>query len=309
MIATIAASVLALMAVLLMVAYLTLPRLVSERLPDEALQRLGLADFRGRVTAITPYRTTAGPFALGPDDCPALVIGSVEINYTPGGLRRKTIDRVRVSDVVVTATLGSDGLALAGLDLGALIGKKKDRASSAEPSLPSLEVKRVEIRSGLINLHQGVSTYKIPFDADLVPETSGLTPLDVRLQLFPRDQQVTLGARVDLDQRQTKITVDASTITLDAAADLIHRIPGWDATGTISFQGEAAVGWGPFAIAEAHAELNWHSGHLSVGSLCFVPGGDTPPAKLSAVSTGSGTWQITGAGLRLQDPVPVRCAS
>jgi hypothetical protein len=107
--------------------------------------------------------------AFGPADHPALAIGAITIDYTLGDLRRKKIDRVRIRDVVVNASLGPGGISFPGLDSGALAKNGTAAAApSVEPSaLAPITLGKLEIRSGLVNLTWRKTTYKIPFEADV----------------------------------------------------------------------------------------------------------------------------------------------
>ena len=112
----IASVVAALAACLAVAAYLSLPTLVTERLPVAQIQRLGFADFQGRVTRIGLHQAAAGPFLFGPAERPAISIQSVELDYSPGELRQKKIRRIRIRDVTVNVMAGPGGITMPGLD-------------------------------------------------------------------------------------------------------------------------------------------------------------------------------------------------
>ena len=90
-------TVAALTACLAVAVYLALPTLVTERLPVAQIQRLGFADFQGRVSRIGMHQAAAGPFLFGPAERPAISIQSVELDYSLGELRQKKIRRIRIS--------------------------------------------------------------------------------------------------------------------------------------------------------------------------------------------------------------------
>lgn len=292
---------------LLFAGYLYLPKMVTDRLPVTQIQRMGFSDFKGRISRIGLRRTTAGPFVFGYADRPALFIHSIEIDYTPGELRRKKIRCIRIRDVIVNATLGPGGIMFPGLDLSVLAenGNTNESPSAGPSLLTAIELDKLEIRSGMINLTRGASTYKIPFEVDLVPAGPGVAKLDVHLRLFPRDQRLAVFAQVDFEHQQGRVSLDGSFVALDRFADLIHLIPGLDATGRVTIHANAMLELIPFAITDTNVDLAWHSGRLAYASAIIEPRRGEAPAVLSAVSKNLKTWRIRGDGIQLQTPVPV----
>ena len=297
----------ALMACLLLAGYLALPKLVTDRLPVAQIQRLGFADFTGRVSRIGLRQTAAGPLVFGHPDQPALAIQSTEIDYTLGELRRKKIRSIRISDVTVNGTLGPDGFVMPGLNPGNLSEQESVAQSppGASSPLAGLLVERIEIRSGMVNLTWRDATRKIPFEADLTPVGRDMTNLDLQLRLFFRDQRLVLNAQIDVENRKARVSLDGSFIALDRFADLIHLIPGLDATGKVAVQAKAALTLTPLSISDANADLTWRSGRLAYASVAIEPEQDELPASLSVASADLEVWQIRANGMQLQTPAPV----
>jgi hypothetical protein len=141
---------------LLLAGYLYLPKLVTDRLPAAQIRSLGFVDFTGRISRIGLFQTEAGPFVFGHADQPALSIGSVAIDYTPGELRRKKIRRVHISDVTVNGAFGPEGFGLPGLNRATPVRKEAADTSGpdAMPPLADMAVEKIEIRSGMVNLNR-----------------------------------------------------------------------------------------------------------------------------------------------------------
>ena len=292
---------------LLLAGYLYLPKLVTDRLPVAQIQRLGFADFTGRISRIGLHQTAAGPFVFGHADQPALSIDSIVLDYSPGEVRQKKIRSLRISGLTVNATLGPDGMVFPGLDPGVWESNKlEDKApSEASSSLADLSVEKVEIRSGMVNLTWRHATQKIPFEADMRPNGRDMMDLDAHIRLFPRDQLLAVAAQVDVENRKVKVDLDAKAIDIDRFADLIHLLPGLDATGDMTVQTSAMVTLTPFAILDANVNLTWRNGRLAYESVNIEPGGDESTASLSAVAETLETWQVNAGGLRLQAPAPL----
>ncbi len=294
----------ALSACLLLAGYLYLPKLVTDRLPVTQIQRLGFADFTGRISRIGLFRMAAGPLVFGLAEHPALSIGSIEVDYTPGELRRKKIRLIRINDVVINSVLGPGGITFPGLDLSVLARDQKVDAppSGGSSPLAAVALDKLELRSGMLNLTRGASTYRIPFEADLMPTEPGAAKLASHVRLFPRDQLIALFAEVDVEHQKARVSLDGPAMALERFADLIHLIPGLDATGKVAVQANAMVTLAPFRIFGAKVDLTWRSGRLSFASTVIEPGPDDEPAILSAVSENLETWQIKAGGVRLQKP-------
>jgi hypothetical protein len=292
---------------LVLAGYLYLPTLVSRQLPVAQIRRLGFADFSGRVSKIGLYQTVAGPFVFGPADRPALAVGSLALDYSPKELRRKTIRRIRIRDVVVNAVLGPEGLSFPGLDSSAAAkNATAGHLSAGGPSpLTAITLKTLDIRNGFINLTWNDQTYKIPFDAELTTGGTEMTRLDARVRLFPRDQLLVVSARVDLNKLNGRIHVDGAAIDMDRFADLVHLVPGLNATGTVGVQAGARLALAPVALSDTAIDLTWISGGLTYGSVLVGPEQGGAPAVLAARTGALKTWQIEAAGFQLQAPAPV----
>ncbi len=302
-----AVSVVALLACLVLAGYLALPKLAGRYLPVEQIRQLGFADFSGRISRIGPYRTAAGPFVFGHAHQPAIVIRSVELDYSPNDLRRKKIGRIRIDDVTVNALVTPNGIALPGLEKGS-----PDEETLAEPSasggLPAglgETFGKIEVRSASIMLQWGQSTYRIPFEVDIAPEPSDPTKLAAEVRLFPGEQNVALNLRADLANGTGTLSLNGSAICLDRFADFFHRVPNLDLAGALSFDASARVQTQPFAISDASIDAAWHDGRLAIGNAMIMPGADNASATFSAVSANLADWRIDASGVQLQTPARV----
>ena len=293
--------------VLVIAGYFYLPRLVSARLPADRIERLGFAGFTGRVSRIGLYRTMAGPLVFGHADDPALAIGSVELDYTPGELRRRKIRYLRMRDVVINARVGAEGIAFPGFDPKALTGKGKPGPPAIGPSsgLAAFTLQNIEIRGGLVHLRHGASTTRIPFDADLTFTGPGIVGMDAHVKLLLRDQALSLTARVDGHGREGNLSLDAPAVILDRFADWIRLIPGLEASGTAGFNVHARMHWRPFGLTAVHAKLTWPAGWLTYGAIHLHAGEEGEPVVLRADSKAMHTWRISARGVRVDTPVPM----
>jgi hypothetical protein len=292
-----------LLACLGLVGYLMLPNLATRYLPVQRVRELGFTDFHGRITRIGPYQAAAGPFRLGDADRPAIFVQSVEMDYTPGSLAQKQIRRLRLADLTIHARLGPDGIDLPGLEWG----KPDNRGETTEPlvSGPGGRIGTIEIRSARVILAWRQETYRIPFDADILPQDGDPTQFAVRMDLFPGDQRLSLTSRVDLDAGRADVAVEGAAIHLDRFADLVHQFPRLDLTGTLDLRATAGFRMKPFAVSTAEFNAAWHRGKLSLGTLSLQPEVADTGAFVSAVSADGVAWQVDVGNVRLEEPLPV----
>ena len=297
----------ALAACLLAAGYLFLPKLVTNQLPTAAIQRLGIADFSGQISHVGWYRTLAGPFVFGHADRPALAIETVTLNYTPGGLRRKTIRRIRMSNVVINASLGPEGIAFPGVNLDALAQKVSASPSSPDPSfsIGAAVFRALEIRGGMINLTRDATTYRIPFEADVLPAKTGLAIVNAHVRLTPRDQPLELNVQVDMRARQGRVGLIASAIALGGFTDRVGGDAGVNATGRATVAATAVLKWAPFAISNANVDLIWRGGQLTYASTILEPAAENKSVFVSASSNDLRTWRVNAGGMLLQTPAPI----
>lgn len=300
-------SVVTLLACLVFAGYLALPKLAGRYLPVEKIRQLGFADFNGRISRIGLYGAVAGPFIFGHADRPAIVIRSVELNYSPGELRRKKIRRIRVDDLTVNALMTPHGIALPGMEKGRLGEKTPADSSASGELLPGIgeRVGKIQVRSARILLQWGQSVYRIPFEADIAPEPSDPTKLAAEVRLFPGEQKAVLKVQFDLANGIGALTLEGSAIHLDRFADLFHSVPNLDLTGTLRFNAAVQVQAQPLVFSDGSIDAAWQGGRLDVGNVSIVPGTDKNPATFSATSANLSDWQIDASNLQLRTPAPV----
>jgi hypothetical protein len=297
-----ALTAIALLACLGLVGYLLLPGLATRYLPAEQIRQMGFADFHGRITRIGPTRAAAGPFLFGHADRPAVSIQSVEIDYTPDRLIRQHIRCLRLADLTINALLQPDGLVFPGLEW--------DRSNRTEPAGNMTagmrgSIGKIEIRSARVLLKWRKEVYRIPFDADIHPRDGNLTKLTVRANLYPGDQRLSMTARLDLEAGRGDATMNGAAIHLDRFADLFHRIPKLDLTGSLDLGISAGFRMNPFGVSDVRSTGTWRHGRLELGALSVVTAATDTAALFSAISADGIKWQIEASGVGVEEPLPV----
>lgn len=296
----------AVLACLVLTVGLILPWLATQYLPVNAIKGMGVSDFQGRVSSIGWYRATAGPFVLGHAERPAVTIGSVAMDYTPGELYRKRIRCLQISDVSINGTVGAGGIRLPGVDPGrGDVETPTVRANPGSWTPPmGLAVDKIEIRNARAILEWRQVARRIPFDADLVPEGSDPARWKAQVRLYPGDQRLHLNVNLNLNERLAELRLDGHDVALDALAGLLRLAPDLDLSGKMALLAKATIGLAPFDLSNISIDLSWHEGRLSYGAAWLAPLSRSAAASFSAASQDLETWQIKAGGLRLQTLVP-----
>ena len=301
----------ALLVVVLAALWIYLPVLVSDRIPVDAIRRLGFDAFSGRVQAIGPTRTVAGPFVLGTKRRPALFIGSVTIDYTPGGLRRKKLRTIAIRDVVLNADLTPDGIVLPGLDLSSLTPVAPPRpedgaidAANVDSPLAGIKLEQLVLHGGQLNLSWEDVALHIPFSLVLTPTGADVRHFEGRLQVFIRDQPLSLKVTADLVRLSGRLQVDSPRLVLDAFDDLIGLFPGLSASGVVALKAKAFVELSPFSISDIQADVTWQGGRIQAGGVDLLAA-DASVARVSVVGETMDAITIQAGGFDLPLALPL----
>lgn len=286
-----------------------LPRLVPT--PEDV-------PFSGKISAIGPFQTVAGPLVWGPPDNPSFSIGTVRIDYTPASLVQKKIRRVTISDVVVTVCPTPGKMESPKIGSMPIFGKPDpDSPTTVFITTKPAAVIMMEtrIRNAVLIVEQDdASPFRIPFELDLVPDGPDLTRAITQLRVFPRDQALTLQARITFDgpgaERQyADIQIDGQDIALDAFSDLIRqRVPDLDISGRVTLSASARLNWFflPVTFSQLHANLTWRQGHLKYPNVAFSPDPETGSAMVTISSDNAERWQLEASGLQVNTALPLK---
>jgi len=158
-----------------------------------------IADFAFDFRELDLEGADIGPFYLGTSQNPALVIRSIQVDYSPGGLYQKKIKKVVASGVELYGEYKNGRWGLRDFDLEKLLNrldaKKKKEKISDDESLASFP-ERIEIHNGTLICMLNGKTYRIPFEIDIVPADGAVNTLNTTARLYPRGQALNISARM-----------------------------------------------------------------------------------------------------------------
>ena len=114
--------------------YLFLPHYLESRIIPQLVAETGIADFAFNVRHIGIYGTDLGALRIGPEQKPALLIRSAQIDYTPKELYQKKIERMTLSGIELYGEFKDGKFALRSIDLDEALTKLQSNRESMPES-------------------------------------------------------------------------------------------------------------------------------------------------------------------------------
>lgn len=157
---------------LLGLTFLFLPSLVEKTVVPALARRAGLSDFTFQVRSIRTTGADLSDLRWGQCRTTGFCADTVQLDYSPLGLYRKQIRRIRISGVRVGLALENGRLSLPGIDLSRLRTTLSNTPQSLENQgdmnpIPFIE--QIEIRGASLLLTVEDRAIWIPLEIDLTP--------------------------------------------------------------------------------------------------------------------------------------------
>ena len=300
-----------LFSVLLLVSLLTgiyfyLPHYLADEVIPKLAADAGIAKFDVRIRNIGLFDADLGPLRLGPADNPALVVQSVQVDYSPRSLYQKKIEKITFTGIELHTEISDGQLKLRGFEIEKLISgwQQRDKQPAALDETPPLfAVTRLEIRNSQVIIGYKKQFYSIPVEFDLLPHDAEFNRIKIAARLYPLGQKLTLAAEVTRLQNRAEVNVDFKNLNLGCLADVVARPADFTLSGEADLHGRADVSWAPFRLASVTASLTLHRMIISAAGLKFQNGISPQrreiPWQIDLTGTGGNQWQLTGGRLAM----------
>lgn len=231
--------------------YLYIPTYLASRIPGIA-RDAGIENLTADVRHVGFFGADIGPLTVGGGIQPAISLDSVKIHYTPRALLSKHIDSIVFSGLDVHGEYADGVFTIPGLDIEKM-GPQRPKGE-ADPgrkaSLPAISIGRIEFRHSVVIVKALGSRMRLPLTLQIVPEAGGDT-FALEMQLYPRDQLITVAATVHIDTKTIALSIRANNLRPDVFSDYLKKIPFPVVTGSLDIDGNAEIGFAPFHIREA----------------------------------------------------------
>jgi len=277
--------------------YLFLPHYLETRILPQLVAETGISDVAFKVRSIGLFGADLGEIRIGSQSNPALLIRSVQLDYSPGRLYRQKIDRVVLSGIEVHGQLEDGKFSLNGIDpqkvLSNLQARQKAQPVSGQTSPPVL-ANRLEIRNAALILKIKDRLYRVPFEIEITPDNSEYTLFDVAAWLYPRGQIIDSTGKFDLTRRRIRLKTEISALDLGRFSDIIRLAGDISASGKVNITTTTDLQFAPFQIFSLNAALEMQACQFKLNNFQFQT---LDSISLHTTLAGrydhAGNWQFT----------------
>jgi hypothetical protein len=249
-----------------------LPGFVESKIISILKKDVGISEFTLNLRKLDLAGADLGPLHLGSRQNPALIIRSIQVDYSARELYQKKIKNIVASGVEIYAEFKNGRLGLRGFDLAEFFtrleaARSKNKASG-DRSLPSFP-QRIEINSATLICEINEQTYRIPFEMVTVAQDQAAHILNALVHLYPRGQAIKISARIDLAQNRLAVHLAADRLNLLRFADIFEPVTGLRVAGLAEFAANADFILDPFSISSIRGRLKGSALNVSYKSLQF----------------------------------------
>lgn len=114
-------------------AYFYLPSYLETRIIPQLAADAGISEFNVKVRSIGLYSADLADLRIGSPKNPAIAVHSAQIDYSPQGLFRRTIDLITLNGIDLHGEIADGQFRLRGLDIEKLAAAQPPAASSGNP--------------------------------------------------------------------------------------------------------------------------------------------------------------------------------
>lgn len=296
-------------------AYFYLPFYLQSRIIPRLASDAGLSDLAVHVRNIGFFSADLGTLRLGPREQPALVIRSIQVDYSPRSLYRKKIEKITLSGIELHGELAEGRLKLRGVDLEKILADAQRRPKTAPASgapSPPVILERLEVRNSQVTIGYHDQIHRIPFELDVVPQDPAYDRFDLATRLYPRGEEIRAAFQVNRAQRRAALSVASASLNLARFADITARAADLMLSGDMTVHAKAELQWEPFQISSVEASLTLRHGKLAGGGLQLQNAMDANneqlPWRIDLAAKNTDEWQIRGSRISMSAPVPLTLA-
>ena len=132
--------------------YFFLPHYLESRVIPQLLAKIGFSNSAFNVRHIGIYGAELGVLRIGSEQNPALIVRSVQIDYTPKKLYHKQIDGITISGIELYGELKNGKFAMGSVDLNQALTRLPSSRPSKPKSgrdMPPIFLKKFEVRNAV----------------------------------------------------------------------------------------------------------------------------------------------------------------
>ena len=288
-----------------------LPGFLESKIISILKKDTGITDFNFDFHELDLEGASLGSLRIGNEQNPAVVIRSIHIDYSPGGISQKMIKKVVASGVELYFEYKNGRIGFRGFDLEKFLtrlksNQRKDR-NAADPSYPSFP-QRIDVNNGMLIGMVNEKAYRIPFEIDIVPAQDAVNTLNTNLRLYPRGQTVKILARIDLEQNRVASQLGIKKLDLLRFADVFKPINGLSLAGDASLEAKADIQLKPFRVSTLNGQIKSTAIDIRYKNLRFQNRSDNSDSEKPFILNFKGTdhqhWQVSLSSFNAVAPIP-----
>ena len=262
-------SVLCAVLLLVLILQLLIPAYLESRLIPRAAKSAGLGELSCDVRHIGLFGADLAHVRIGDADNPSVLLGSVQLDYSPTVLLSGHLKRVVCNGLELHAEHANGKFSIRGLDLNKLFprAQPEDDLSTSPDTGPAFPAGSVEILNSAILLEWNGQRIRLPMAMKLVPESDDWGLLAAVLDLYPRGHRLSFSASIDLNAKNASLHFEAAALRLERFSDFTRALPKLSFSGTASIDGRAEIDLKPFKISAAKAVASFRETRATYNSI------------------------------------------
>ncbi|MBT8369732.1 MAG: YdbH domain-containing protein, partial [Deltaproteobacteria bacterium] len=293
--------------------YFYLPHYLESKIIPQIATTIGISELSVNVRNTGFWGADLGNMRIGEQQKPALLIRSVQIDYTPKGLYQRKIEGVTLSGVELFGEFTNGKISLRGFELKKVLTRlpsRKTPVPASESSAPQFFLRQFKIRNCVINLNMDDRHYSVPVEIDIIPEDTHYDRLNVTAFLYPRAHKISAELKIDLSRQKIGIDVETEKLNLSRFADLFQPLPAMMVSGMADLAATAELHLQPFKISAAKAEFKLYNSNIRYKNFQLQHVGDNHNPKIpfyvKIERVDSTKWQVSASDISAASPIPMR---
>ena len=287
-----------------------IPQSLQSTIISEIRSATGLSDFNLHVRELDLGGADFGEVSIGDIDQPALIIRSIQLDYTAGGLVQKKIKKVTASGIELFCEFENGRFGFRGVELESLVRRLQSRLGGdpvPAADQPLLALERLILRDVTLNLRINSTTYRISADIDIIPENMAFDRITSTAVIYSRGHRMTLTADIDLKNKSNILNFSAQNLILARFADLTETIDGLHLSGRANIDANAKFSTDSLKFFSFSSVIDLPEIDMQVHDYQFQNSVDQKNEKLpwrvhlEAITTDE--WKMTASDINVNGPL------
>lgn len=285
-----------------------LPVYVETDLIPKLAKDFGVSLVRCDVRRIGLNGADLGSIIIAGDEGTGLSVGSVQIDYSPIRLYRKSVKKILISGIELHPEFKDGSFSLSGFD------RKKVRSGTSPQNTsppidiwPGFSIPRIEIRNAVAVFQWENNPVRLPFELEITPENGGGNLLKCSIRIYPFGREITASIDLDLKKKKLHATVNATDLAMECFTRFTGRIQGLILSGTLDFKADAEMDLENFEIVSASGCLEFSNDGSSFKNFILQNSPEEAPVSRFNIHKIAGNqWKISGTSVAFTSPVPLQ---